>query len=89
MCLIRTDIEAVIVVGKQTRIREEGCVCGGAELVDILRGGGRQGGREQGRGRGVRGDAAAAAEKAETSGVRRRGESEPVKILIKYSMVML
>jgi len=29
------------------------------------------------------------ADEVETSGVRRRGESEPVKILIKYSMVML
>ena len=28
-------------------------------------------------------------EEAETSGERRRGKSEPVKILIKYSMVML
>ena len=45
----------ISVAGKQTRIREEGGVCGGAELVDILRGGGREGGREQGRGCGVRG----------------------------------
>lgn len=28
-------------------------------------------------------------EEVETAGVRRRGKSEPVKILIKYSMVML